>query len=429
MKMNEKKSYFTFNLNSKLYIYPFLLPFACVLIHIFQKIMYENAKPENSFKMLKYNVPLLFYYFLPKILSIIFIPIIKSNTKGENMKEQSLVTRRYHSIIKTQNKKKIFLLIFLISSLEVIYKIGDSLLLYLQKINKIHYLIEKRTGFIISVPLFSYLILNKKLYKHHIIALILALIGALVVIISRFFLGFSFINEYLFHILIILNSFLFSFSLVLIKYLMDKYFIKSPYELLLYDGIFCILNLLIFGLVQYIIVVNIIDEYYNNKINVKEENKKYFINNYIEIFTILKGQNLMFYVGFLVSLISSFSYFIFNILTLFYFSPYLNVLTDFLTPLYYNILNYIFLEKERSETLIRYLIDLVGYIIIIFAALILNEIIILNFFGLNENTYSNIAYRGTLDLIYKSNAGTEDTITDACSPNETDDEASSSYRS
>ena len=106
MKMNEKKSYFTFNLNSKLYIYPILLPFACVLIHIFQKIMYENAKPENSFKMLKYNVPLLFYYFLPKILSIIFIPIIKSNTKGENMKEQSLVTRRYHSIIKTQNKKE-----------------------------------------------------------------------------------------------------------------------------------------------------------------------------------------------------------------------------------------------------------------------------------------------------------------------------------
>ena len=428
MNMNKKKSCIAFNLSSKLYIYPFLLPFACVFTHFFQKIMFENAKPIKSFKMLKYNLPLLFYYFIPKIISVIFIPIIKSNTKGEDVKEKNLVTRRYHSVIRTQNKKKIFSLIFLISLLEVIFKIGDSLLLYLQKIEKIHYLIEKRTGFIISVPLFSYLILNKKLYKHHIIALFLALIGALIVIISRFVLNFSLIKEYLFHILNILISFLFSLSLVLIKYLMNKYFIKSPYVFLLYDGIFCIINLLILGLLQYVIVVNINDKDFLKSNNFEENNNNYFINNYIEIFTILKGQNFSFYIGFLFSLIFSFGYFIFNILTIFHFSPYLNVLTDFLTPFYYNILNIIFLDEDQTtRNIIRYILEFVGSIIIIFGALILNEIIILNFFGLNENTSINISYRGTLDLMLQTNNNnnTDETITDAYSPNETEDEISS----
>ena len=57
--------------------------------------------------------------------------------------------------------------------LEVIYKIDDSLLSYLNKIGRIKILVEKRIGFIIFVPFFSYYILNKQIYRHHLLALII----------------------------------------------------------------------------------------------------------------------------------------------------------------------------------------------------------------------------------------------------------------
>lgn len=417
--MNEKNSYISFKCKKNC-IYPILLPISCMFTHFFQKIMYEYAKPVKSYKILKYNFPYLFYYFLPKIFSFIFILIIKSNTKGEDSKEQNKLIRRYHFIIKNENFKKILLYIYIISLLEVLFKVGDSLLLYLQKIEQIHYLIEKRAGFIISVPLFSYLLLNKNLYKHHIFALILTLIGAFVITLTRFILHFSFIEEYLFHILIILLSFIFSFSLVLIKYIMTKYFI-SPYSFLFYDGLFCIINLTICTLLEYPVIINIKE--INKEIEVKKENAQYFSNNYLKIFTLYSGEDYRFYFSLFFSFISSFCYFIFNILTIFRFSPYLNVLTDFLTPFLYNIFNFFFLEKDhRRNNLFRYLFEFIGHLIIILGASILNEIIILNFFGLNENTYEKITERGSVDFKIEPYFGnsTDDTMT--ITENETEGE-------
>ena len=408
--MNEKKYCISFEYK-KYFIYPILIPISCMFTHFFQKIMYENSKPDKSYIILKYNFAYLFYYFLPKIFSFIFILIIKYNTKREGSKVQNKLIRRYHFIIKNENFKKIIFYIYIISLFEVTFKIADSLLLYLQKIDKIHYLIEKRTGFIVSVPLFSYLLLNKKLYKHHIFALILTLIGAFVITLARFILGFSKVEEYLYHILNLLFSFIFSFSLVLIKYIMIKFLI-SPYFFLFYDGLFCIINLIICVFLEYPLIINI-NDYMNSKIDVKKENDRYFINNYLKIFTLYSQENTNFYFSLFFFLISSFCYFIFNVLTIFRFSPYLNVLTDFLTPFLYNIFNFIFLEDDRSnKNIYRYFFEFIGHIIIILGASILNELIILNFFGLNENTYEKISERGSLDFKIEPYLGnSEDTIT------------------
>jgi len=398
--MNEKKSCIKFNLNSKYYIYPFLLPIACASTHFFQKIFYQKYYPENSYKIMKYNLPLLFYYFLPKIFSIIFIFIVKFKEREESSKVAlNKVTRRYHLSIENDNKKKIILIIYLISFLEVLFKSGDSLLMYMQKIKKIHYLIEKRAGFIIFVPLFSYFILDIKLCRHHWLALIISLIGVSIITISRFILEYSIMKEILYHLLNILISSLFSFSLVLIKYLMSKYFISSPYSFLFYDGIFCIINSFITALIlEYPIVININDIKYNPLL--KNENNNYFSNNILEIINMFKGQDSLFYISFSLAFVSSFGYFIFNAFTIFHFSPYLNVLTDFITPLLYDILNFFFLDDDRTgKNIRRYIYELIGFLILIFGALILNEIIILNFLGLSDNTYSKIAYRGSLDFI------------------------------
>ena len=394
------------NLNSTTYIYAFLLPISCMCIHVFQDKMFKISKPKDSFKMLKYNLPLLFYYFLPKTFSIIFIIIIKFKTKEESdTKETNKLLRRYHFFITNENKKKIYFLIFFVSILEVIYKIDDSLLLYLNRIEKIKLLVEKRSGFIIFVPLFSYFILNKILYKHHIFALILSIIGSLIINISRFCLGFSLIDNFFYHLINILFSSFFSFALVLTKYVMVKYII-TPYNFLFYDGIFCIINSFILVLLEYPIISNINDTLPNN----------FFKSNYYEIFGIFIGQEWEFYLYFFLSFIASFCYFVFNILTLYNFSPYLNVLTDFLTPFFLNIIDFFFNKKEKEKDNFnkKFLIENIGYALIIFGALILNEIIILNFFGLNENTYTNISERGKLDIICLDELGvpTEDNDND-----------------
>jgi len=107
------------------------------------------------------------------------------------------------------------------------------------------WLIEKKTIYIIFVPIFCYIILNKKLYSHHILALILGFIGACIINICRFPLGFSKIEKYPFHLLNAFLSSLFSLALVLTKYIMNSYLFLSPYIFLFYDGIFCIITLLV----------------------------------------------------------------------------------------------------------------------------------------------------------------------------------------
>lgn len=391
MKKNGKKKCILcyFNLNSYSYIYAGLLPISCMFIHFFQTKMFED-----QIELYKYNLPLLFYYFLPKLFSIIFIFIIKSKSEGESSEnKEGKLLRRYHFFIRN-NKRKVYFLIFIIGLLEVIFKTADSLLTYLQKNPdfKVKLLIEKRIGFIIFVPFFSYFLLNKQLYRHHTFALILALIGSSILSACRFILNFSDINDYLFHILNLLFSSFFSLALVLIKYVMVKYIIEA-YNLLFYDGLFCILNTFICVLIEYQFVLLMKDVDGDESYNFHD----YFVKNCSGIIYIFFGKDWQFYLYFTLTLIASFCYFVFNILTLFHFSPWLNVLTDFLTPFLLNIINYILQDNKTPQDHKRFIFENIGYIIIIFGALILNEIIIINICGLNENTYLNISYRGKLE--------------------------------
>ena len=373
----KKKPCISCGINSNLYIYAILLPIFCTCIHFGQELLFDE-----KYKKLKFHTPLLFYYFFPKLFSFFCIIIMKYRTKDEsNDNTQNKMIRRYHLSVKAENSKKILLIIYLISLLEVIYKEDDSLLIYFQSIKKIKKLIEKRTGFIISVPIFSYFILNKKPYRHHYFAILLSIIGCLFINISRFFWNeTSSSKDGLYHLINILFSFAFALSLVLIKYLMVK-FVISPYVFLFYDGLFCILNLLLCTIFEYFIIVNIDDDVNG------EENDKYWSNNFGLFSFFFKETSGKFYCGFFLSFFASFGYFICNVLTIYNFTPYINVLTDFITPFLLFLIGQI-----NSKDSFNYY-EFIGYIIVIIGASILNEIIILNFFGLNVDTYSNISNR------------------------------------
>jgi hypothetical protein len=421
--MEEKFRLISCKCELKLYIYAFLLPFLFICIRYFRDESYEICKPKYAFKILKYNLPHLFYLHLPKIFSIICILIVKFNARGESISsEENLIIKNYHITVEKRKKKKVILLLFIISILEVLQDDGDSLIYYYQRaISEAGdkriikgWLIEKKTCYIFFVPIFSYFILQTEIHRHHVLALILGYFGAIFVNGVRFFLGISEKEDYPYHLLIALFSLIYSLALVLIKFIMIKYILLSPYIFLFCDGIFCILNAIIITLLQWGMIINLPD--YNMYIKSSIENDKYFSNNFLQIFKIFSGQEFRFYLFFFLSFILSIFYYIINTLILFNYSPFLIILVEALLPLDSDIIKIIFHDendyiiKNKRKFLKRAYYQTIGYAILFVGALILNEIIIFNCCGFNKNTSSKITLRGKIDSISNLELGSRDEI-------------------
>ncbi len=93
-------------------------------------------------------------------------------------------------------------------------------------------------------------------------------------------------------------------------------------------------------------------------------------------------------------------YYIINVLTIYNFSPFFIVVLEACLPIDNDFI-YILLGKvnyEEEFVFQRTYYQLIGYTIIFIAALILNEIFILNFCGFNKNTYKTISMRANKDL-------------------------------
>ena len=393
MERNRSKCIFSCNMQT-ISIYPFLLPIIYMIFRYYKDQFINVSYPKNL-KMLKYNLPYLFYLYLPKIFAIIFIPVIKYRTGGESH-EENRITKRYHYETVQKSKKQMLLLIWLISLLEVIQENGDLLLYYYERMKQIGWLVEKKNGLIIFVPFLCYLLLKIDLFNHHIIALILGFIGAFITNYCRFPLGFSKIEDYPFHLLNIFFSFVLSLSFVLIKYVMTKFVIILPYSFLFYNGLFNIINSFLYILLEYSVVERLPfypedDDYTGN----------YFAENYLGIFRLLKGQELKFYGYLCFIFVLLFAYYIILALTFFNFSPYLIIIVETCLPIDTDMIEWFYKREEvfnERRVPLRGLFQIIGYIFIIIAALILNETLILKFLGLNKNIRSNISTRSRLDV-------------------------------
>ena len=404
-------------------VYPFLLPIIYMIFR-FCKDNFINTSYPNNLKMLKYNLPYLFYLYLPKILAILFIPIIKSKSEGDTHKVNT-ITKKYHIVTIQTRKKRMFLLIFILSLLEVIQENGDLILYYYQRVGPIQWLVEKKTGLIIFVPFLCYFILKTDLFNHHILALILGFIGAFIINFCRFPLGFSALKDYPFHLLNIFFSLLLSLAFVLIKYVMTKFVMISPYLFLFYNGIFNIVCSLIYTILEYVVVENI-PEFSEKE---QDYHGNYFAENYVGIFTFFKGQEKEFYIYFGLIFILLFAYYILSAMTIYNFNLYLIIIVETCLPIDVDMIDYFYKKEDevfnRENILTRVLFQCIGYIIIIISSLILNEIIILNFFGLNKNIRSNISSRSVLEVegsfdFGKDNKDTEldeSGLNDSCSVN------------
>ena len=115
-------------------------------------------------------------------------------------------------------------LLFIIYNLGISYGVG-------------HLQLEKRFYFLLFITLINIFIFKKRLYKHHLLALLIALIGLIPIYLSFF--SFLDNNRYyiLYDILLLFGSFRYSIYLVLIKYLI-LYQQMYVHLLLLYQGFF-----------------------------------------------------------------------------------------------------------------------------------------------------------------------------------------------
>ena len=84
-----------------------------------------------------------------------------------------------------------------------------------------------------------------------------------------------------------------------------------------------------------------------------------------------------------------------TLITLFYFSPILISVTNIINP----ILIWIRHKIEGDLEMIDLIMTPIGYLILLFSSIVYNELIILNFCGLNKNTKKCINIRLNTEII------------------------------
>ena len=188
--------------------------------------------------------------------------------------------------------------------------------------------------------------------------------------------------EFAYDIFLFIGSFCYSLYLVFIKYItLNKG--MSVFLLLLFQGflsfiytiiIYCIISMSVKGDMTYL----------SNIFNCNESNfvciSHFYFNiiMYVILNTVL--QTLIF-------------------LVVYHFSPELFAISDIPSPLF----SFIALCIEIGETkVIKIILTVLGYLIIFLASLIYNELIVCNFCGFNENTWSAIDKKANDEALGKN---------------------------
>jgi len=222
-------------------------------------------------------------------------------------------------------------------------------------VNKNHF--EERLYYLLLLPFFSKIILKSELFSHQILFLCTSIIGIILLFIPK---AFEFKkSQLIIDILVFCSTSINSFIFVMVKFLTHKYFL-SPYFILLYIGFFSLIIFLL-GFISYYLINNF-DEFKENFINESLNSVGYIILHII-FFIIL---NVLSY------------------LVIYFFSPTLLMVTDIINP----IIKWIVLlfQKGKEIKTLDIILNSIGYSLVLFSSLIYNEIIILNFFGLNRKT-------------------------------------------
>ena len=362
----KQKKYFSFAKINKYFIFPFISP---IFIFIRELLLeYSKGKTSGIRKILQYE----FNDGLMHSSCILFYIFIYFRTKTEKTKEENdyykkIANNNVYSKKIRENKFKIFFIILTIA-------IGYNNYISSKMLLKGKTIFEIRIYHVIFNTIFCKIILGYEVYRHQLLSLILILIGWVFISIPVFIKLTT--DDIYYNILFFFGAIFYPLYLVLLKYIIENYYI-SIYLDMFFIGVI----LLILSTVLTIINSTLVYSDFSDLINI-------FDSAYNKI--------LLFFAFFSGTIVK----FIFCII-IENFSPNIFVLTNVISSIITWIYNVGF--KKKPDTTSNIICLSIGYFIILISCFIYNEIIILNFFNLNENTNFNIKERNVNDRLLSEN--------------------------
>ena len=296
--------------------------------------------------------------------SCILLYLVECIRTGKEKKIKNKFLRKIsklssHSISK--NKCKIFFVILTIA-------IGYNNYISSKMLLKGKTIFEIRIYHVIFNTIFCKIILGYEIYKHQLLSLILILIGWAFISVP-IFVKLT-IGDIYYNVLFFFGAIFYPLYLVLLKYIIENYYISVYLDMFFIGIILLIIS-------SFLTIGNSFMNYSN-------------FSDLFNIFDFAKDKLLIF----LAFASGTIVKFIFCIIIQ-NFSPNIFVLTNVISSIITWIYNIGYKRKPEKTMYIIFLS--IGYFIILISCLIYNEIIILNFCKLNENTNFNINERLEID--------------------------------
>ena len=245
-----------------------------------------------------------------------------------------------------------------------------------------------RNGRIFFTVLLGYVFLKYPVYKHQKISIALIFISFVINLTLTFVIN-EFPLEYAYYVLGFLGSYIITtIQNIFEKYIMEKHRV-TPYEMLFWEGVFgSIINILAF-IPSYFIPCCL-------EICNPTDNDARF-TNIMKTFESMK--NSSFWIFIFLLFISSLAFNLFTRITLDYYTPTHQSVSDALCSFMYWIYMNIYTKREKRNDAFLYSgAPIAVYIFIILGTLIYNEIIIFYFCGLEFNTSFEIKKRAINDF-------------------------------
>lgn len=238
------------------------------------------------------------------------------------------------------------------------------------------HLVSKNFFYFIYIPLLSKLLLKNNVYLHQKFCLCLSILASLLISIGTF--EDITKDDIIYNFNIIIDTLLLSSTNVFTKVLITKYSL-SPSFCLIFLGVISILFLIIGAIIFFLIKYNDISAIKN-----------------IFAFSDYNNMGNNFYIFLSIIFVDTFVFFIVFVLTIYYFSPNLYIVSDQIGIFLFWLYQIIFTKKNNR--LYSKILECFGYPISLLSAFVYNEIIVLNFCRLNKDTKIRIMEREESDF-------------------------------
>lgn len=362
IKEIHSKSIISFGKINKYYIIPFIAPiFSTLRSYVIYTIKNDNEKIHLSFLFLILSG--LAYSGCGLVLYII------SNFNESKLDEKE---QKKQSELREKNKF-IFAFFIFIMAISPVLNLPFGFFAYSKDT------LQNRYYCFLFIPIFSKFILNINIYRHQILSLFISFLGFIIFLIL-FIIAYEYSSKNMadnFRFLI--SCFFFALHMVLFKFLFNKYFYFSPSLCYILIGLF-------------IIIITLIGSVFYSLFEFK--NLSFFSLSFDFLYQNLGAK---FYLLTSLNLVLHIIHNLFSFLVIYYFSPNLYIISDIFRPLLFWIIKTF---VEENETKLGIIFKSIAYLIQLIAAIIYNEIIILNFCGLDKETNKCINERAREDSLY-----------------------------